>query len=399
MGSDSVGSLLADIANLVVDGLRILGLADKRHWGPDEYELQRAMERVLDDAKKDFQELSPMLKSQSHYEHDRTFASLEELRALSAKFYMHVQNLREWSRCGGPVNAVWVRDTKSLQRQLHRAQCRAAQRVFSTAKETPQRCLGAFILHRKQRAWVAARRAGGGGGVSDHDCRRRQADEVGECVAVGGFERFGDLDIAFVCDFCDGHLLWDDVQRVPTTRTGVDALPETAVSASSLPTAAAAGGGAAAPPPASAPLPGTVRGAPSPRTPPTPGGGAPPPPAALPTSTPLQDTYGAALGQWQATAVTKSSQQPKQVVYPPIAIASHMAPVRGDWLARTMCPLCEDAAEPQDIDDEDEIWQPENRFDDLAALQEHLEWEHAPSSALPLTLPVSLPSTDKCNVM
>ncbi|EJP64508.1 uncharacterized protein BBA_06502 [Beauveria bassiana ARSEF 2860] len=359
MGSDSVGSLLADIANLLVDGLRILGLADKRHWGPDEYELQRAMERVLNDAKTDFQELSPMLKSQSHYEHDRTFASLEELRALSAKFYLHIQNLRDWSRCGGPVDAVWVRDTKSLQRQLHRAQCRAAQRVFNTAKETPQRCLGAFILHRKQRAWVAARRAGG---VSDYDCQRRQTDEVGECLAVGGFERFGDLDIAFICDFCDGHLLWDDVQRVPTTRTGVDALPETAVSVSSLPTTAAV----AAP--------------------------------ALPTSTPLQDTYGAALGEWQATAVTMSSQQPKQVVYPPIAIASHMAPVPGDWLARTMCPLCEDAVEPQDIDDEDEMWQPENRFDDLAALQEHLEWEHAPS-ALPLTLPVSLPSTDKCNVM
>ncbi|OAA36569.1 hypothetical protein BBO_08151 [Beauveria brongniartii RCEF 3172] len=384
MGSDSVGSLLADIANLVLDGLRILGLADKRHWGPDEYELQRAMERVLNDAKTDFQELSPMLKSQSHYEHDRTcklpprlaypdkriplperliqrnlqslVASLEELRALSAKFYMHIQNLRDWSRCGGPVDAVWVRDTKSLQRQLHRAQYRAAQRVFSTAKETPQRCLGAFILHRKQRAWVAARRAGG---VSDYDCQRRQTDEVGECLAVGGFERFGDLDIAFVCDFCDGHLLWDDMQRVPTTRTGVDALPETAVSVSSLPAAAA---------------------------------------SALPTSTPLQDTYGAALSEWQATAVTKSSQQPKQVVYPPIAIASHMAPIPGDWLARTMCPLCEDAAEPQDIDDEDELWQPENRFDDLAALQEHLEWEHAPS-ALPLTLPVSLPSTDKCNVM
>ncbi|KAM3434093.1 hypothetical protein NHJ13734_006133 [Beauveria thailandica] len=358
MGSDSVGSLLADIANLVLDGLRILGLADKRHWGPDEYELQRAMERVLNDAKTDFQELSPMLKSQSHYEHDRTFASLQELSALSAKFYMHIQNLRDWSRCGGPVDAVWVRDTKSLQRQLHRAQCRAAQRVFSTAKETPQRCLGAFILHRKQRAWVAARRAGG---VSDYDCQRRQTDEVDECLAVGGFERFGDLDIAFVCDFCDGHLLWDDVQRVPTTRTGVDALPETAASSVSVSSSAVA--------------------------------------PALPTSTPLQDTYGAALGEWQATAVTKSGQQPKQVVYPPIAIASHMAPVPGDWLARTMCPLCEDAAEPQDIDDEDELWRPENRFDDLAALQEHLEWEHAPPSALPLTLPVSLPSTDKCNVM
>ncbi|KAJ4148328.1 hypothetical protein LMH87_002804 [Akanthomyces muscarius] len=351
MGFDSVGSLLADIANLVVDGLRILGLADKRHWGADEYELQRAMERVLNDAKTDFQELSPMLKSQSHYEHDRTFASLEELRKLSGKFYMHIQNIREWSRSGGPVDAVWVRDTKSLQRQLHRAQCRAAQRVFSSAKETSQRCLGAFIIHRKQRAWVAARRAG----ASDYDCQRRQRDEVDECYTIGGYERFGDLDVAFVCDFCDGHILWDDVETVPTTRTGVDSLPEVASAA--------------------------------------PGVG-----SLLPTSTPLQDKHGAALGEWQATGTTRSGQQSKQVIYPPIAIASHIAPVRGDWLARLMCPLCEDATEPQDIDDEEEIWQPENLFEDLAALQEHLEWEHAPS-ALPTTLPVSLPSTDKCIVM
>ncbi|TQV91002.1 hypothetical protein V2A60_008187 [Cordyceps javanica] len=359
MGFDSVGSLLAVIANLLVDGLRLLGLADKRHWGPDEYELQRAMERALNDAKADFQELSPLLKSQSHYEHDRTFASLEELRALGGKFYMHVQNIREWSRSGGPVDAVWVRDTKSLQRQLHRAQCRAAQRVFSSAKETTQRCLGAFLLHRRHRAWVAARRAGT---ASDHDCQRRQVDEVSECYTIGGFERFGDLDVAFVCDFCDGHLLWDDIERVPTTRTGVDSLPETASGAAAQ---SRAGG------------------------------------SLLPTSTPLQDTYGAALGEWQATGVTRSGQAPKQVVYPPIAIASHMAPVRGDWLARLLCPLCEDAAatnEPQDIDDEDELWRPENQFDDLAALQEHMEWEHAPST-LPTTRPLSLPSTDKCIVM
>lgn len=72
MGVDAVGSLLADIAGLIVDGLRILGIADKRHLGQDEHELLRAMERVLDDAKKDFQELSPLVKGQAHYEHDRS---------------------------------------------------------------------------------------------------------------------------------------------------------------------------------------------------------------------------------------------------------------------------------------------------------------------------------------
>ncbi len=72
MGVDSVGSLLADIAGLIVDGLRILGIADKRHWGQDEHELLRAMERLLDDAKKDFQELSPLVKGQAQYERDRS---------------------------------------------------------------------------------------------------------------------------------------------------------------------------------------------------------------------------------------------------------------------------------------------------------------------------------------
>lgn len=272
---------------------------------------------------------------------------------------MHIQNLREWSRAGGPIDPVWVRDTKSLQRDLHRAQCRAAQRVFNTAHETSQRCLGAFIVHRKQRAWAAARRAG----ASDYDYQRRQVDEVNECHTVGGFERFGDLDMVFICDFCDGHLIWDDIDRIPTTRTGAESVPETPATAS-----ASAGG------------------------------------MLLPVSMPSQiadatRTARTPLPEWQATGITQSGRQPKQVIYPPLAIANHIAPHRGDWLARLMCPLCEDAVEPLDVDDEDEIWQqPENCFDNLAALQEHMEWEHVPAT-IPTTLPLSLPSADKCIVM
>ena len=70
-GFDSVGTVLADIATLLADGRRILSLADKRHWGPDEHELVRALELALDEAKRDFQELSPLVNGQSHYEHDR----------------------------------------------------------------------------------------------------------------------------------------------------------------------------------------------------------------------------------------------------------------------------------------------------------------------------------------
>lgn len=74
MGLDSVGSLLADIANLLVEAIRILGDAEKTHWGQDEHELLAALERTLDDAKRDFQELSPLVKGQSHYENDRSCA-------------------------------------------------------------------------------------------------------------------------------------------------------------------------------------------------------------------------------------------------------------------------------------------------------------------------------------
>jgi hypothetical protein len=69
--SDSVGKLLADIATLVAEGLRILSLADKRHWGPDEHEQVRALAQLLDEAKKDFQDLSPLVNGQIYYENDR----------------------------------------------------------------------------------------------------------------------------------------------------------------------------------------------------------------------------------------------------------------------------------------------------------------------------------------
>lgn len=68
---DSVGTLLAAIAHLIAEGLRILSLADKRQWGPDEQEQVRALEQALDEAKKDFQELSPLVNGQIYYENDR----------------------------------------------------------------------------------------------------------------------------------------------------------------------------------------------------------------------------------------------------------------------------------------------------------------------------------------
>lgn len=68
---DSVGTLLAAIANLIAEGLRILSLADKRQWGPDEHEQVRALTQVLDEAKRDFQDLAPLVNGQIYYENDR----------------------------------------------------------------------------------------------------------------------------------------------------------------------------------------------------------------------------------------------------------------------------------------------------------------------------------------
>lgn len=69
--NDSVGSLLADIANAINNTLRILIFADKTHWGSDEFDQVRAVEDALDEAKRDFQELGPLVKGSFYYENDR----------------------------------------------------------------------------------------------------------------------------------------------------------------------------------------------------------------------------------------------------------------------------------------------------------------------------------------
>lgn len=69
--SDTVGSLLAAIANAITDTISTLRFADKTHWGPDEFEQLRALDDALDEAKEDFQQLGPLLKGSFYYENDR----------------------------------------------------------------------------------------------------------------------------------------------------------------------------------------------------------------------------------------------------------------------------------------------------------------------------------------
>ncbi|KAF4984234.1 hypothetical protein FZEAL_522 [Fusarium zealandicum] len=330
---DSVGSLLAAIANIIAQGLRILSLADKSQWGPDEHEQVRALATVLDEAKKDFQDLSPLVNGQIYYETDRKHESVEELRALRVQFVAHVENIREWGRSGGPINPIWVRETHHLQRKLHRSQCRAARRIYNSEKEASSRCLGAFLVHRRQREWTTNRTV-----PDEAEYMRRYREELRLCNVVGSFKRFGEHDIAFVCDYCDGHIIWEDIENMPSLRTFQEA--------------------AASP---------------------------------ILTLSPTTDNP-----HWQATAFTLAGHQEKQVVFAPVAIANHVAPQHRDWLASLLCPYCEeDSTEPQEQYDEEDAYRPELGYEDMAAFQEHLEWQHTVTAP---TSQVQAPS-DNCLVM
>lgn len=85
--AESVGSLLASIANSINDALRLLMFADKAHWGPDEFEQVRALEHALDEAKKDFQEMGPLLKGSVYYENDRRRMCISHLSFPSPIYF------------------------------------------------------------------------------------------------------------------------------------------------------------------------------------------------------------------------------------------------------------------------------------------------------------------------
>lgn len=139
---------------------------------------------------------------------------------------------------------------------------------------------------------------------------------VPACNAVGRFERFGDRDIAFSCDFCDGFLVWEDLASMPAERDAS--------------TIAAPG-------------------------------------VLLATEQP----------NWQARGTAVSSGEAKTVVFAPLAIANHLGPDAGDWQARISCPYCDnyDYYEAGD-EGETKYVQDERGFGSLREFQEHLEWYH-----------------------
>lgn len=295
--------------------------------------------------------------------------SVDELDMLRIRFEQHAQTFKDWARTGGPVNPLWVRETSHLRNELHRAQCRAARRIFNTEQEPGARCLGAFLVYREQRRrerethdlprwqqeqqsqqWQQNQQQRGqqvvpGGQVGGEPVRQQLNGNpaaapvlrasleslVPTCNSVGKFQRFGDSDIAFACDFCDGFIVWEDLRTMPAVRTPL--------------------------------APGDTQ------------------------------------PNWQARAPSLSSpdSEDRTVVFAPLAIANHQPPDMGNYMARLTCPYCEQSTFfDQGGDGEDELRyeQDEAGFPDLRSFQEHLEWSH---TALPV--PALSTTTSKCSVM
>jgi hypothetical protein len=255
---------------------------------------------------------------------------------LQTRFEAHAQTFKDWVRTGGPINPIWVRDTINLKRGLHRAQCRAAGRVFDAEQESDKRCLGAFQVYRQLRrnqaererkrqeraelpAWQQQQQAYAEQAAAqqqqDIDTARRASMEelVPRCNAVGQLRRFGQQDVAFVCDYCDGFIVWEDLESMPSTRT------------------------------------------------------------------PLQQQALAEHPNWQATGRSLRYREEKAIVFAPVAVANHIAPDGGEWQARILCPYCDECSYP-DIGEEGEgdvkYVQDEGGFPDLKTFQDHLEWYH-----------------------
>ncbi|KAI1138747.1 hypothetical protein F5Y05DRAFT_382235 [Hypoxylon sp. FL0543] len=350
MSHETVGSLLAVIANSLNDGLRILMFADKRAWGSDEFEQLRLLEETLDEAKKDFQELPALVNGRFYYENDRISESLEDLRDLCTRFELHAQTFKDWVRQGGgPIDPNWAHETTILRRDLHRAQCRAARRIH-TAQQVDSatgsaRCLGALQVYRvQQRPNVSV------------------DEERLVCAQTGRFERFGEHDVAFVCDFCDGFLVWEDLRAVPTTRLQqhqpqpIQNVTSNANANANTPTS-----------------------------------------ATNTASNSAQTSSGSGEGvtastNWQARGITMTTSEAKTIVFAPVAIANHLPPELGDFRCRVLCPHCDEYYyEEQGEDDMERVRyvQDARGFDGVKALQEHLEWSHASI----------VPSTSSCRIM
>ncbi|KAI1754527.1 hypothetical protein F4782DRAFT_492869 [Xylaria castorea] len=415
---DTVGSLLAIIANSVQDALRILMFADKRAWGSPEFEQLRLLEETLDEAKRDFQELPALVNGRFYYENDRKPDSLDELHELCTRFQEHSQNFKNWVRAGGPVEPEWAAETRWLRRELHRAQCRAVRRIHDDLQgsSSRSRCLGALIVRRsqeRQQSHISPPQHNPSRPPPQQQQQQRhrshrdvpiittasttqstsiQNGEIVACNTTGKFQRLGpeNRDIAFACDFCDGFLVWEDLRSMPSTRQHTSASPSTSMHENW-----AATGFSHPHPPSSNPT------------------STYPPSAGPGSDVELEDRSNSSSSSskpsFQTTIIARElgdaetdaelRGEEKTVIFPPVAIANHLPPDPGEWQAPLLCPLCDEYYyEEQGDGDMDRVryTQDERGFESVAALQEHFEWTHA--SLIPGLANVAS-KTSSCEVM
>ncbi|KAI1819528.1 hypothetical protein F4861DRAFT_526731 [Xylaria intraflava] len=405
---DTVGSLLAIIAYSLQDALRILLFADKRAWGSLEFQQLRLLEETLEDAKQDFQELPALINGGFYYQNDRKADSLDELRELCGHFTEHSQNFKAWVRAGGPIEPEWAAKTRWLRRELHRAQCRAVRRIhddLETSSSRP-RCLGALIVSRSQQRQQSriSQPESHPHHPQTQQSQRRQQDprreippirtttstseeqpdpassgEVAACNSTGVFQRLGpgNRDMAFVCNFCDGFIVWEDLRSMPSTRQHTtSSLGNVSENWSAI---------------------GFTH------------------PHRMPSATEqdpdieLEEGSGNSSFEIppsqtrervpQAETETEQKGDEKTIIFAPVAIANHLPPEPGEWQAPLLCPLCEEYYyEEQGDGDMDRLryTQDERGFESVAMLQEHLEWTHR--SLIPGLANVA-PESSKCAVM
>ncbi|KAI0389892.1 hypothetical protein F5Y17DRAFT_96717 [Xylariaceae sp. FL0594] len=377
---ETVGSLLAVIAIAVQDALRTLMYADKSAWASAEFEQLRLLEDTIDEAKRDFQKLPTLFNGTLYYQNDRNVDSLEELRELCTRFREHAQTLKAWARAGGPIEPEWAIELRWLRRELHRAQCRAARRIrddLETSSIRP-RCLGALIVQQSQEQPQMPPISTATTAPTTRP-RLEPSGEISACNSTGTFQRVGpgNRDIAFVCDFCDGFLIWEDLRSMPSTRL------RAASSAAEMMENWAAAGFAHPHQHHDEYMAASVQD----------------------SDIELEDGAGLQNGNTDRKPTgphhpaTEEAGQEKTIVFPPVAIANHLPPEPGEWQAPLLCPLCDDYYyEEQGDDDMDRIryTQDEHGFESVAKLQEHLEWSHG--SMLPSLSDIA-PQASKCVVM
>lgn len=274
-------------------------------------------------------------------------------------------------------------ETTQLKRELHRAQCRAVRRIHSTYQQTRARCIGAQHVYKIQQRHKQQQQQPD---LGDRQQKEQQRlEETAACNQTGAFERFGDTDVAFVCDFCDGHIVWEDLREMPATRTFLDDLSTSQGpgGGEELEQMSATVVGHLAPPgmwsketmPFSTGIAIDSVGSNKSKAP---ASGAP----QLPPVDIRDDSYASAQRQWQALGYSKTKGSEKPIVFAPLAIANHIPPEgMGEWQAGLLCPFCDDYyyVEQGDPDaDKIKYIQNENGFEGMNALKEHLEWYHAP---------------------